>query len=85
MPIGVPGVYAGNIPDDVTVFKDRLIAVGGVNDGCCDGGFSKGTKALVWISRDAPNGVWRRTPTRSTWDIWSPSPRPARTSSPSGR
>jgi len=60
-------VYAGNIPNDVTVFKDRLIAVGGVNDGCCDASFSKRTRALVWISMDGTE--WRLAPESSAFDL----------------
>lgn len=57
MPIAVPGVYGGNVPNDVVAFRERLIAVGGVNGGCCDGGFSKVTQALVWTSPDGAE--WR--------------------------
>ena len=67
MPIAVPGVYAGNVPNDVTVFNDRLVAVGGVNDGCCDASFSKRTRALVWISRDAAE--WRLAPESDVFDL----------------
>ena len=67
MPIAVPGVYAGNIPSDVTVFNDQLIAVGGVNDGCCDASFSKRTRALVWISEDAAE--WRLAPDSDAFDL----------------
>jgi hypothetical protein len=67
MPIAVKGIYGGNIPDDVVVFNDRLIAVGGVNGGCCDGGFSRQTQALVWTSRDGAE--WRLAPDSAVFDL----------------
>lgn len=63
MPIAVHGIFGGNTPNDVVAFDGRLIAIGGVNGGCCDGSFSTDTRALVWTSTD---GV--------TWELVADSP-----------
>jgi hypothetical protein len=52
LPIAVPGIFGGNSPNALTVFGDTLVAAGSVNGGCCDGGFSTNTRALVWTSED---------------------------------
>ena len=58
LPIAVPGIFGGNTPRDVVAFGGRMLAVGGVNGGCCDGSFSTDTRALVWFSTDG-----------ATWDL----------------
>lgn len=60
LPIAVSGVYGGNTPADVVGYGGGYVAVGGINGGCCDGGFSEETRALVWRSRDG--SAWRLIP-----------------------
>jgi hypothetical protein len=67
MPQRIPNVYGGNLPDDLVWFEDRFIAVGGVNAGCCDGGFSTDTQALVWRSRDGV--AWNLVPDSGAFDL----------------
>jgi hypothetical protein len=57
MPIPLRGVYGGSSPLDVIRYDGGYLAVGGVNGGCCDGGFSEETRAVVWRSRDG--ATWR--------------------------
>ena len=60
MPERVPDVYGGNMPRGIVWFKDRFVAVGGVNGGCCDGGYSETTQAVVWRSVDGRS--WNLVP-----------------------
>ena len=62
MPIAVPGIFGGNRPNDVVAFDGRLLAVGGVSGGCCDGSFSTDTRALVWSSTDGATWSQRAVP-----------------------
>jgi hypothetical protein len=67
MPIAVPGIFGGNAPDDVVAFREGLVAVGGVNGGCCDASFSTDTRAIVWTSKDGM--TWQLAPDARTFDL----------------
>jgi hypothetical protein len=54
-----PDVYGGAYPKGVVQFRGAYFAVGGVYAGCCTGGFSPDTRALVWRgSASAPTAEW---------------------------
>jgi len=61
-----PDVYGGAYPNGVVAFRGGYVAVGGVNAGCCTGGFSTDTRALVW--RGTTTG------TRLTWQLLADRP-----------
>jgi hypothetical protein len=48
----LPHVFGGSQANAVVAFRDGLLAFGGVNGGCCDGGFSADTRAVIWASDD---------------------------------
>jgi hypothetical protein len=52
LPTTPPLTMGGNRIAGLVRFNGELIAVGGVNPGCCDGGFSLQTRALVWRTID---------------------------------
>jgi hypothetical protein len=60
MPDPTPHVYGGELAADVIAYKGGYVAVGGINGGCCDGGFTTDTRAVVWSSPDGK--VWRLAP-----------------------
>lgn len=53
----LPHVYGGSQASAVVLFRDELLAFGGVNGGCCDAGFSTDTHGVVWTSVDG--AAWR--------------------------
>jgi hypothetical protein len=57
----LPHVFGGSQANAVVVFGDGLLAFGGVNGGCCDGGFSQDTHAVIWSSDDGH--AWTIVPT----------------------
>lgn len=67
MPNPLPQTYGGNVPDDIAWFKGGLVAVGGVNAGCCDAGFSTDTRAVVWRSLDGVG--WELAPDSDVFDL----------------
>ena len=65
LPNPAPDVYGGAYPKGVVQFRGEYFAVGGVNAGCCTGGFSPETRALVWRgSTLAPATSWELLPDR---------------------
>jgi hypothetical protein len=60
MPDPLPHVYGGEWAADVIAYRGRYVAVGFINGGCCDGGFTTDTRAVVWSSADGT--TWQLEP-----------------------
>lgn len=60
MPDPPPHVYGGELAADMIAYKGGYLAVGGINGGCCDGGFTTDTRAVVWSSPDG--ATWQLQP-----------------------
>ena len=60
MPDPAPHVYGGEWAADVIAYKGGYLAVGFINGGCCDGGFTTDTRAVVWSSADG--ATWQLEP-----------------------
>jgi hypothetical protein len=60
MPDPTPQVYGGEWAADVIAYKTGYRAIGFINGGCCDGGFTTDTRAVMWTSLDGK--TWRLEP-----------------------
>lgn len=60
MPDPTPHVYGGEWAADIVAFNGGFVAVGFINGGCCDGGFTTDTRAVVWTSPDGAS--WQLEP-----------------------
>jgi hypothetical protein len=57
IPDPTPHVFGGESVSGVVAFKGGYLAVGGINGGCCTGGYSTDTRAVVWRSSDGAHWV----------------------------
>jgi hypothetical protein len=67
LPDPSPHVFGGEWPYAVAEFRGQVIAVGGINGGCCAGGYSPDTRAVVWRSTDAR--TWALVPNRADFAL----------------
>ena len=65
MPDPTPHVHGGEWARAVVEFKGAYYAFGFINGGCCDGGYSTDTRALVWRSLDATG--WAAVPNQAAF------------------
>ena len=66
-PEPTPHVYGGSGVAAAVAFRGAYVAVGGVNGGCCDGGFSTDTHGVVWRSSDGL--AWTLEPRAAVFDL----------------
>ncbi len=60
MPDPTPHVYGGEWAADLIAYRGGYLALGFINGGCCDGGFTTDTRAVVWTSPDGAS--WQLEP-----------------------
>jgi hypothetical protein len=63
----LPHVFGGSGVYSATQFADGYVAVGGVNGGCCTGGFTHDTHGVVWRSSDGL--AWELEPNDPVFDL----------------